>query len=220
MLINKQAGSFFFLGELLTNLPLNELSTPENHCGDCNSCISLCPTQAIEAPYLLNASKCISYLTIEHFGSIDESLRPLIGNRIYGCDDCQLVCPWNRYAQTTQLDDFQPRNNFDDIELIELMQWTETEFLKNTEGSPIRRIGFERWQRNIAIALGNAPYNQNIVSTLQQQLEGTESDLVKEHIEWALEQQMSKPNNDAPHSKKQQKLLRTTQKLLKHLDDY
>ena len=192
MLINESEGSFFFLGEILTNLPLEADKKPDNLCGNCTSCINICPTQAIVAPYTVDARKCISYLTIEHFGAIPESLRPLMGNRIYGCDDCQLVCPWNRYAKATDVDDFSPRHGLDNIELLELFLWSEKTFLTNFEGSPIRRIGYERWQRNIAIALGNADYSPRILETLNHCFNTTDSDLIKEHVAWAIEQQESK----------------------------
>ncbi|MDO8706781.1 MAG: tRNA epoxyqueuosine(34) reductase QueG, partial [Sulfuricaulis sp.] len=156
-LIDKQTGSWFFLGELYTDLPLPVDTPAENHCGTCRACLDVCPTQAIVAPYELDARRCISYLTIELRGSIPVELRPLIGNRIYGCDDCQLVCPWNRFAQPTRESGFAPRHGLDAPELVKLFSWTEAEFLKYTEGSAIRRIGYECWLRNIAVALGNAP---------------------------------------------------------------
>jgi epoxyqueuosine reductase len=220
MLINESEGSFFFLGEILTNLPLEADEKPDNLCGKCTSCISICPTQAIVAPYTVDARKCISYLTIEHFGSIPESLRPLMGNRIYGCDDCQLVCPWNRYAKATDIDDFSPRHGLDNIELLELFLWSEETFLRNFEGSPIRRIGFERWQRNIAIALGNAEYSPRILEALNQCLNTTDSDLIKEHVTWAIKQQQNKKQTIAisEPDNNQQKLIRTTRKIVKHLE--
>jgi epoxyqueuosine reductase len=219
LVINQQAGSFFFLGELLTNLPLPPDTVPDNQCGACTACLSICPTQAIVAPYTLDARRCISYLTIEHFGSIDEELRPLMGNRIYGCDDCQLVCPWNRYASATKEADFSPRNDFDSAQLIDLFAWTEQEFLKRTEGSPIRRIGHERWQRNIAIALGNADPSPEIAVALNEWLKSGQSELVREHVLWALKQQSQKnqlPNSS--ESRQQQKLARTADKILGHID--
>ncbi len=218
MLINEKAGSFFFLGELLTNLPLPPDDAPANQCGSCSACLSLCPTGAIVAPYTVDARKCISYLTIEHFGSIDENLRPLMGNRIYGCDDCQLVCPWNRYASPTNEDDFTPRNSLDSAKLQELFSWSEQEFLDRTQGSPIRRIGHERWQRNIAIALGNAEASPEIIKVLDQWLVDGKSELVKEHVEWALQQQKDKTKTRKINiDKLQDKLIRTTQKLVGHL---
>ena len=186
-LIDKQTGSWFFLGELYTNLPLPVDAPADNHCGACRACLDICPTRAIVAPYELDARRCISYLTIELRGAIPEELRPLIGNRIYGCDDCQLVCPWNRFARPTPEPDFAPRHGLDAPELIRLFSWTEEEFLKNTEGSAIRRIGYECWLRNIAVALGNAPTSAAIVGTLKSRLEHS-SPLVKEHVRWALGQ--------------------------------
>ncbi len=184
-LIHKQTGSWFFLGELYTDLPLPIDTPAENHCGTCHACLDICPTQAIVAPYQLDARRCISYLTIELRGSIPVELRPLIGNRIYGCDDCQLVCPWNRFAQSTKESDFTPRHGLDTAELIKLFSWTEEEFLKYTEGSAIRRIGYECWLRNIAVALGNAPTSESIVNVLKKRLEHP-SEMVKEHVMWAL----------------------------------
>ncbi len=186
-LIQEQAGSWFFLGELYTNLPLPVDTPGKNHCGTCQACIEACPTGAIVAPYQLDARLCISYLTIELRGSIPESLRPLIGNRIYGCDDCQLVCPWNRFAQPTDEADFQSRHGLDSAELVTLFRWNEEEFFRNTEGSAIRRIGYECWLRNIAVALGNAPSDPAIVAALTER-RNHPSDLVREHVEWALSQ--------------------------------
>lgn len=192
LLMNRTAGSWFFLGEIYTSLPLPMSSpTTEQHCGTCTACIDVCPTDAILSPFELDARKCISYLTIEHRGSIDPNLRAAMGNRIFGCDDCQVFCPWNKFAQYTKEDDFTPRHNLDNIGLLELFSWTEDEFLSRTEGSAIRRTGFEGWQRNIAIALGNADYQSEIVQTLNDALEGS-SDLVAEHIDWAIEQQRLK----------------------------
>ncbi|GLX78154.1 epoxyqueuosine reductase [Thalassotalea insulae] len=191
LLINQKAGSWFFLGELLVDIPL-PVSTPEaEQCGSCVACLKICPTQAIVAPYVVDARRCISYLTIELRGAIPEEFRPLIGNRIYGCDDCQLICPWNQYGQLSVEQDFQARQQLDDVQLLTLFFWTEQEYLTRTAGSPIRRIGFECWQRNIAVALGNAPYADKIVSALKSQLAAA-SAMVAEHIEWALRQQESK----------------------------
>lgn len=192
MLINAKAGSYFFLGELFTNLPL-PVDPPQEtlHCGSCSSCLDLCPTDAFVAPHILDARKCISYLTIEYDGIIDESLRPLMGNRIYGCDDCQMVCPWNKFTQESNEQDFSPRHQLDDIALIELFHWTESEFLKNTEGSPIRRAGYQKWQRNIAIALGNAPSNPDTIQVLKEKLHQA-SEMVAIHIKWAIQQQEQK----------------------------
>jgi epoxyqueuosine reductase len=189
-LVNKQAGSWFFLGEIFTDLPLPTSTPAENHCGDCNACLDICPTRAIVAPYTVDARRCISYLTIELHGSIPEEFRPLMGNRIYGCDDCQLVCPWNRFARATGEKDFAPRHGLDTPDLIELFQWTEEQFLKRTEGSPIRRIGHESWLRNIAVALGNAPVSGRITKALQTRAEHP-SEVVREHVEWALAQHES-----------------------------
>jgi epoxyqueuosine reductase len=191
LLINKEAGSWFFIGELLVDIPLPTVTKSENQCGSCISCIKICPTQAIVEPYVVDARRCISYLTIELRSAIPEEFRPLIGNRVYGCDDCQLICPWNKFAQLTDEADFQPRQHLDDIELLEIFSWDEKTFLNRTEGSPIRRIGFECWQRNIAVGLGNADYCEDIISALilQQQYS---TDMVNEHIHWAIEQQCKK----------------------------
>ena len=189
--INKEAGSWFFLGELFINLPLPVDQPAEEACGSCNACITICPTQAIIEPYVVDARRCISYLTIEQKGAIPEEFRSLIGNRVYGCDDCQLVCPWNRYAKLTEEDDFHPRTTLEGQELLSLFAWNEETFLSNTEGSAIRRIGFERWQRNLAVGLGNAQYNEQIVTSLQAALP-IATTLVQEHIEWAIEQQIAK----------------------------
>jgi epoxyqueuosine reductase len=189
-LINKHAGSWFFLGEIFTDLPLLISKPTANHCGDCNSCLDICPTQAIVAPYTVDARRCISYLTIELHGSIPEEFRPLMGNRIYGCDDCQLVCPWNRFARPTAEDDFAPRHGLDTPDLIELFQWTEQQFLKRTEGSAIRRIGHESWLRNIAVALGNAPVSERLIEVLKTHANHP-SAVVREHVEWALTQHQS-----------------------------
>ena len=184
--LSKDAGSWFFLGEIYTNLPLEKTKAVEEHCGECTACIDICPTKAIIKPYELDARRCISYLTIEHKGVIAEEFREAIGNRIYGCDDCQLVCPWNRFAPDATQAECAIRNNLDSAQLLELFAWTETEFLKNMEGSPIRRIGFERWQRNIAIALGNAPSSPMIIGVLEEKYTSS-TDVVKEHIDWALQ---------------------------------
>lgn len=184
-LINRQAGSWFFLGEIYTDLPLPIDEPVKNHCGSCSACIKICPTQAIVGPYQLDARRCISYLTIELKSAIPVELRPLMGNRIYGCDDCQLVCPWNRFAKPTDEKDFHPRHQLDSPALLDLFAWTEEEFLKKTEGSAIRRIGYESWLRNIAVALGNAAFDETILIALQKKLPHASS-LVKEHIEWAL----------------------------------
>jgi epoxyqueuosine reductase len=185
-LLNRDAGSWFFLGEIYTDLPLPTGTPAVNHCGDCNRCIDICPTRAIVAPYTVDARRCISYLTIELRGSIPEEFRPLMGNRIYGCDDCQLVCPWNRFAEATGEQDFAPRHGLDSPDLIELFHWSEEQFLKRTEGSPIRRIGHVCWLRNIAVALGNAPTSVSVIEALQRR-RNHDSSLVREHVEWALQ---------------------------------
>ena len=187
-LINRKAGSWFFLGEIYTDLIL-EIDAPATpHCGECQACLTVCPTQAIVAPYKVDARRCISYLTIELHGAIPEEFRPLIGNRIYGCDYCQLICPWNRFANLTKEPDFHPRKRLNTQQLLDVFSWTETEFLTNTEGSAIRRIGYERWLRNIAVALGNAPENVEILNALNARLT-ISSELVREHISWAISQQ-------------------------------
>ena len=188
LLLNRQHGSWFFLGEIYTDLPL-PVDTPEaGHCGTCTACIDVCPTQAILAPYTLDARRCISYLTIELKGSIPLELRPLLGNRIYGCDDCQLVCPWNRFAQTATLPDFEVRNGLDSARLADLFAWSETDFNDRLAGSPIRRIGHERWLRNIAVALGNAAPSPEIQVALNARLDHP-SAVVREHVAWALARQ-------------------------------
>jgi len=184
-LIHRDTGSWFFLGELYTDLPLPLDVPATNHCGSCHACIDICPTGAIVAPYELDARRCISYLTIELHGPIPLELRPLIGNRIYGCDDCQLVCPWNKFAQPTREPDFAPRHGLDAPRLVALFAWTDEEFLRNTEGSAIRRIGYERWLRNIAVALGNAPRSESVTAALHARVEHP-SALVREHVAWAL----------------------------------
>lgn len=186
-LIHKQAGSWFFLGEIYTNLPLPVDKPSSFHCGSCQACIDICPTKAIVAPFQLDARRCISYLTIENKGPIPEMFRKSLGNRIYGCDDCQLICPWNKFAKPTDEQDFKPRHGLKDAELLELFLWDEQTFLAKTEGSAIRRIGYERWQRNLAVALGNAPTCDEIKQALQRQRK-TSSALVKEHIDWAIKQ--------------------------------
>jgi epoxyqueuosine reductase len=185
LLLSRDAGSLFFLGELFVGLDLAKDAPVSAHCGTCERCIEVCPTRAIVAPYQLDARRCISYLTIEHHGPIPEELRPLMGNRIYGCDDCQLVCPWNKYAQAASDPDFAVRNGLDDAQLIELFAWSEEEFDRRFEGSAIRRIGHERWLRNIAVALGNAPASPAIVAALAARRDHP-SPLVREHVSWAL----------------------------------
>jgi epoxyqueuosine reductase len=187
MLINKSAGSWFFLGELFTDLPLELDVKAEFHCGTCTACLTVCPTQAFVGPNVLDARRCISYLTIELRGSIPLELRPLIGNRVFGCDDCQLCCPWNKFTSPTQEADFTPRHQLDRAGLLDLFNWSEQEFLRNTEGSAIRRIGYECWLRNLAVALGNAPTSAKLVEALQAKISNP-SALVREHVAWALEQ--------------------------------
>ena len=186
-LINRREGSWFFLGELFTDLPLPVDTPADNHCGRCQACLDICPTRAIIAPYRLDARRCISYLTIELHGPIPEPLRKGIGNRIYGCDDCQLICPWNRFSRPSGETDFNPRHRLDSSTLIELFGWDEATFLRNTEGTAIRRIGHLRWLRNIAVALGNSPGSAAVTAALRARLEHP-SELVREHVEWALNQ--------------------------------
>ncbi|MBT43079.1 MAG: tRNA epoxyqueuosine(34) reductase QueG [Idiomarina sp.] len=190
LILDRDSGSWFFLGELLINLPLPVDQPVEEGCGSCTACMTICPTQAIVGPYELDARRCISYLTIELRGSIPEELRPLMGNRIYGCDDCQLICPWNRYAQLTDEADFNPRQYLHSPQLLALWQWDEETFKSRLEGSPIRRIGFECWLRNLAVALGNADADAEIIAALEWR-SGEVSDMVQEHIDWALERQRS-----------------------------
>ncbi|MBD3671086.1 MAG: tRNA epoxyqueuosine(34) reductase QueG [Gammaproteobacteria bacterium] len=187
-IINKAHGSWFFLGEIYTDLSLiPDDGDSTDHCGTCTACLDICPTDAIVAPYEVDARRCISYLTIEFRGSIPERYRPLLGNRIYGCDDCQLVCPWNRFARLTDEADFQPRQQLDAAGLVELFAWSESQFLSHLEGSPIRRIGHECWLRNIAVALGNSGGGEAVIRALQSRLEHP-SELVREHVQWALAQ--------------------------------
>jgi epoxyqueuosine reductase len=185
LLLSREAGSWFFLGEIYCSLPL-PLDAPEKgHCGMCARCIEVCPTQAIVAPYRLDARRCISYLTIEHKSAIPEALRPLIGNRVYGCDDCQLACPWNRFAKLSAEQDYRPRNGLDSAALVELFSWSEAEFDERLRGSPIRRIGYERWLRNLAVGLGNAPGSPEVRAALRARSDHS-SPLVREHVRWAL----------------------------------
>ena len=188
-ILSREAGSWFFLGEIYTNLPLLPTNPVEKHCGECNACIDICPTKAIVAPYQLDARRCISYLTIESKAPIPLEFRPLIGNRIYGCDDCQLICPWNRFANYSEINDFSVRHQLDAPNLLTLFAWTEEQFLKNMEGSAIRRIGYEAWQRNIAVALGNSEQNSQLTPIIIRKLRSklmSSSELVKEHIKWAI----------------------------------
>jgi epoxyqueuosine reductase len=193
LLLDRSAGSMFFLGEIYIDRVLPFSAPAGDHCGTCQACISACPTGAIVAPHRLDARRCISYLTIEHDGPIDPELRPLMGNRVYGCDDCQLVCPWNKYAQPAKLADFQPRQGLSDPQVLDLWAWSETEFLRRTEGSAIRRIGFERWRRNLAVALGNARRQADValrarIDVALGQARDAASPLVRGHIDWALAQ--------------------------------
>jgi len=235
LLINKEAGSWFFLGELFVDIPLpvttNEYtitaqkaiksqklnSTKNNDCGTCVACIKICPTNAIVEPYTVDARRCISYFTIESPDAIPEELRPLMGNRIYGCDDCQLICPWNKYAKLSLVDDFQARNNLDDVSLLELFSWSEEYFLNTLQGSPIRRIGFQSWLRNIAVALGNAPYSEEIITALMEK-QHEASELVKEHINWAIVQQNAKIALTENVAAEQQKNHRLTLRLIRSIE--
>ncbi len=201
LLLTREAGSTFFIGEILTDLPLPVDEPTTDHCGQCTKCIDVCPTRAITAPYQLDARRCISYLTIEHKGAIPIELRPLMGNHVYGCDDCQLVCPWNKYAQVSTLPDFDVRHGLDAATLVQLFAWTEQEFLDRHAGSPIRRIGHERWLRNLAVALGNAPTTSAVVQALEARATHP-SVLVREHVAWARAQhganrwgELANPNN-------------------------
>lgn len=188
LLLNPKAGSYFFLAELFVDLPLPiDGVQGKDHCGRCQACLDICPTQAFVGPYQLDARRCISYLTIELRQAIPVELRPLIGNRVFGCDDCQLVCPWNRFAKTTTEDDFMPRRGLDNVELAELFLWDEKMFLGRTEGSPLRRAGYERFLRNLAVGLGNAPSTIPVLEALKARREHP-SELVREHVEWALAQ--------------------------------
>jgi epoxyqueuosine reductase len=191
LLLNKEAGSWFFLGEVLTNIPLPmNTDIADNKCGECTACLKVCPTDAFVAPYTLDATRCISYLTIELKGSIPEEFREPIGNRVFGCDDCQAICPWNKYAKHSDENDFSPRHQLDDRHLIDLFLWTEDEYLSRTEGSAIRRIGYERWLRNLAIGLGNAPTSADILHALEARRDYP-SDMLQEHIAWAINRQKS-----------------------------
>ena len=186
LLLNKSGGSWFFLGEILTNLdiPLETTAKQQDKCGSCRACIRACPTNAFPEPYVLDARKCVSYLTIEHKGAIPEEFRTPMGNRVFGCDDCQLVCPWTRYAKPTDERDFSPRHGLASADLLDLFAWTEEQFLQKTAGSPIRRVGYERWRRNLAVGIGNGPASSEAVTTLKHTRSA--SPLVKEHVDWAL----------------------------------
>jgi epoxyqueuosine reductase len=191
LVLDRDAGSWFFLGELYTDLPLPIDKPSSAHCGTCTRCIDVCPTQAIIGPYQLDARRCISYLTIESKDAIPEDLRPLMGNRVFGCDDCQLVCPWNKFAKPTREEDFAPRHGLDGARLVELFAWTEAEFLEKTEGMPIRRAGYDGFSRNVAVALGNAPHSEEVTGALRARADDI-SPLVREHVAWALAQQTAK----------------------------
>ncbi|HJP98200.1 MAG TPA: tRNA epoxyqueuosine(34) reductase QueG [Rhodanobacteraceae bacterium] len=185
LLLDRDAGSWFFLGEIYTDLPLPVDTSSTAHCGTCTRCMEICPTQAITGPYQLDARRCISYLTIESKNAIPEELRPLVGNRVFGCDDCQLVCPWNKFAKPTQEEAFAPRHGLDGAKLVDLFGWSEDEFLKKTEGMPIRRAGYEGFSRNVAVALGNAPPSAEVAAALAARADDP-SPLVREHVAWAL----------------------------------
>jgi epoxyqueuosine reductase len=212
LILNREAGSWFFLGELLIDLPLPVDKPQEEKCGKCVACMTICPTGAIVAPYTVDARRCISYLTIELEGAIPEEFRTLMGNRIYGCDDCQLICPWNRYSQLTDEEDFTPRTALYAPELIDLFAWNEEKFLRITEGSSIRRIGHLRWLRNISVALGNAPYAENVLLALQTRR--GENSLLDEHIEWAIAQQLKRRNENKVEvqSSQTKRLIRVVEK--------
>jgi epoxyqueuosine reductase len=200
LVLSRDAGSMFFLGEIYVDLPLPLTDAASAHCGSCSACIDVCPTGAIVGPYRLDARRCISYLTIEHDGAIPLELRPLMGNRIYGCDDCQLVCPWNKYAQRSSLPDFDTRDVWSTAQLLELWQWGEAQFLHHTQGTALRRIGYARWRRNLAVALGNA-WRATGDAAVRQALQSARPDadaLVAEHIDWALAQR--EPSEPAANS--------------------
>ena len=194
LLINKNHGSWFFIGEIYTNLPLPVDKPTSNHCGTCSACIDICPTKAITAPYEVDARRCISYLTIELKGAIPVDLRPMIGNRVYGCDDCQLICPWNKFAQTTQTVDFNIRNGLDDISLVACFTWSEVEFQQKMAGSAIYRIGYAQWLRNIAVGLGTAPSTPEVIAALKARQNDSDT-LVKEHVIWALNEHKKRAIN-------------------------
>ena len=199
LLLSRDAGSYFFLGEIYTDLPLPADAPVADHCGSCSKCLDICPTGAIVAPYRVDARRCISYLTIELKGAIPLELRPLIGNRVYGCDDCQLACPWNRYAEVSGEPDFRVRHGLDDVQLAELFSWNERRFSERMAGSAIYRIGFERWSRNLAVGLGNATGSAAVAGALRSRAEDA-SALVREHVAWAMQRhgvQSSSRSNSA-----------------------
>ena len=198
MIIHPKRGSFFFLGELLLSKRIDIPSEPiVNHCGQCTRCIKACPTDAIVSPFKIDARKCISYLTIEHFGPIPLEYREAMGNRIFGCDDCQIVCPWNRFSIELTTKDFLPRHKLDSSTLLELFSWSEEEFLKRTEGSPIRRLGYSRWLRNIAIGIGNSPPSIKNIEALQEKLPSSDEVLL-EHLQWGIKKQIKSLQADPP----------------------
>ncbi|GLS24515.1 tRNA epoxyqueuosine(34) reductase QueG [Marinibactrum halimedae] len=206
LVIHPNAGSWFFLGEIYTNLPLPVNDTlEENRCGECTACLKVCPTDAFTKPYELDARRCISYLTIENKGPIPEEFREPMGNRVFGCDDCQAICPWNKYARFTQEDDFQPRHHLDRADLVDLFTWREEEYLQRTEGSAIRRIGYENWVRNLSIGLGNAPTSESVINALTEKLDDKDRplpDMVKEHIQWALNQHTVVKQHNPKHRRR------------------
>ncbi|MFH4540288.1 tRNA epoxyqueuosine(34) reductase QueG [Vibrio alginolyticus] len=212
LILDQDCGSWFFLGELLIDLPLPVDEPSVDQCGKCKACITSCPTQAIVEDKVVDARRCISYLTIEFDGVIPEEFRKPMGNRIYGCDDCQLVCPWNRYADITEQDDFHRRDSFKNPDLVDMFNWDEATFLKNMEGSAIRRIGHIQWLRNIAVALGNAEYSQRIIDALESR-QG-ENKLLDEHIKWALTEQLNQLPTESNSSieTKKQRLIRIVEK--------
>ena len=199
LLLSRTAGSYFFLGEMFTDLPLPLDAAPGEHCGSCTRCIEICPTRAIVAPRRLDARRCIAYLTIEHKGSIPEDLRPAIGNRIFGCDDCQLVCPWNRYARASQVPDFAPRHGLDAPLLAALFAWDEATWQARTEGMALRRAGYGGWLRNLAVALGNAPPGREALQALAARAQHADA-LVREHVAWALARQRGKTGDQGSSS--------------------
>ncbi len=199
LLLNRDAGPWFFLGEIFTSIPLiSDRPYAEDHCGSCTACIDICPTKAIVAPYQLDARRCISYLTIENRGSIPVEFRPAMGNRIFGCDDCMLFCPWDKFARYTGETDFSPRHELDSALLMKLFSWSEDDFLTNTQGSAIRRTGYDGWLRNIAVALGNAAYDESIIRLLEEKKHRV-STMVAEHIVWAIDRQAQKGKSVSIH---------------------
>lgn len=211
LLIHREEGSWFFLGEILTNIPLAvDEPAKEDLCGSCDACLKVCPTDAFPKPYVLDARRCISYWTIESSAPIPEEFREPMGNRVFGCDDCQAICPWNKHAHHTYEGDFHPRHDLDASTLLSLFQWDEAEFLKKTEGSAIRRIGYSGWLRNLAIGLGNAPTSPEIIATLESRLDGADS-VVAEHIQWAINRQRGAPKRRKRKAKDPNKLIPTRQ---------